>query len=322
MTAPLRVALVGAGMMGSLHARVLAQHQDTELVMIVDPDRARGEAAAELWDSTWAADIDSFESFDAVVVATPTQFHVPWALRSIASGRPTLVEKPLAPTLAETVELLDAAEAADVPIMCGLLERYNPAVKAMFEIIEAPLHLSVVRHSPHTPRISTGVASDLSIHDIDLAVRVAGMAPVGVSAQISACHPDSPVGSEDIAEISLRFESGLLASLSASRVSQRKIRTLQVAELSRLIEVDLLRRDLTVYHHVGADFLPGRDTGYRQQTVIDIPVISDSREPLASQLDQFVGLVRGELDKDEERASILPPHTVLDQVMKSAAVGS
>lgn len=79
---------------------------------------------------------------------------------------------------------------------------------------------------------------------------------------------------------------------------------------------------MTSTFHVGADFPPGCDTGYRQQTVIDIPVISDSREPSASQLDRFVGFVRGEFDNDEERASILPPHMVFDQVMKSAAVGS
>ena len=313
----LRTVLIGAGTMGGLHARVLSQHPDIDLVAVVDPDQAKGEAVAAQWRTRWMPELASTTDIDAAVVAAPTQFHLEWALQLLEAGVPTLIEKPLTPTLADTMRILALAEQRDVPVMCGLLERYNPAVRTMLEIVEAPVHLTIMRHSPHTPRIATDVASDLSIHDIDIAIQLAGSEPVGVSAHLSRCHPDSPSASDDVADVNLRFGGGMLASLSASRVSQRKIRNLYVSEIDRLTEVDLLRRDITVYHHVGADFLPGRDTGYRQQTVIDIPAILDAREPLVTQLDRFVGLVRGYVDKDDERRSILPAHRVLAKVLAS-----
>ena len=319
MTEQVRIALVGAGMMGSLHARVISQHRDASLVRVVDPDSTRGAPLAERWGSTWVPTLDSFEGIDAVVVATPTEHHAEWGTRCIAEAVPVLVEKPLTGSLEQTELLVSSAIAGSVPLMCGLLERYNPAVMAMHEIVERPLHLNVVRHSPYTPRIATGVMGDLAIHDIDLAVRLAGAEPVDVTAFTADFHPDSGTGSEDVAEVGLRFASGLMATISASRISQRKIRTLQVAELDRLVEVDLLRRDITVYHHVVADFMPGRDTGYRQQTVIDIPVITESREPLATQLDRFLALIAGEIDLTAEALSILPAHRVLDRAARVAA---
>lgn len=308
--------------MGSLHARVLSQNQATELVFIVEPDEVRGPVVADQWGSKWVPDLDDFDDVDAVVVATPTHTHQEWALRAIRAGKPTLVEKPVSERFPDTVEVLGEAERLDVPIACGLLERFNPAVMTMHEIVEAPVHVNVLRHSPHTPRIATGVAYDLAVHDIDLALRLADRMPERVTAQLVRCHPGSPDASEDIAEITLGFPNGMVAGISSSRISHRKLRMLWVAELDRLIEVDLLRRDITVYHHVTADYLDGRSTGYRQQTVIDIPAIRDAREPLAAQLDHFIELAAGRADHDAERRSILPPHQVLEQVLLAAGRGA
>lgn len=318
MSSSLRVALVGSGSMGALHARVLSQSLHCDLALIVDTDPVRGRAVAEQWDTTWAPELADLDRVDAVVVATPTAAHVDWVHRALQAGRPTLVEKPVSEDLSATRALVEESERLDVPLMCGLLERFNPAVMKLHEIVEEPVHLTVQRHSPHTPRIATGVAYDLAVHDVDLAVRLAGALPDRTSAHFAWCHPDSPPGSEDVAEITLTFPGGMLAAVSASRVSQRKLRTLQVSEPTRLVEVDLLRRDITVYHHVTADFLEGRNTGYRQQTVIDIPAILDAREPLAAQLDHFLALAQGKADHDAERRSILPPHEVVDAVIRAA----
>jgi len=307
--------------MGALHARVLRQSLNTDLTLVVEPDESRGLAVADQWGAKWVPELDDFDDVDAVVVATPTHTHLDWALRAIDAGRPTLVEKPVTEDLADTIRVLDAAERRGVPLVCGLLERFNPAVMKMHEIVEDPVHLNVLRHSPHTPRIATGVAFDLSVHDVDLALRLCDGMPDKVSAHLSQCHPGSPPGSEDVAEITLGFPGGMVAALSASRVSQRKLRMLYVSEIDRMIEVDLLRRDITVYHHVTADYLDGRQTGYRQQTVIDIPAILDAKEPLAAQLEHFVSLANGAFDHDAERRSILPPHRVLDQVLQAAGRG-
>ena len=105
---------------------------------------------------------------------------------------------------------------------------------------------------------------------------------MSLSAHFGFAHPDSQLGAEDIAEATLRFDGGLLATLSANRISQRKVRTLMVNELDRMVEVDLVRQDVTVYRHIGGEWLEGAGAGVRQQTVIDIPVVQNMREPLVA----------------------------------------
>jgi predicted dehydrogenase len=303
--------------MGALHARVLAQHPSTVLATVVDPDEAAGRQLAETHGAAWAPDLDA--AVDAAVVASPTETHVTWAQRLLDAGVPTLVEKPVSTRVDETRAVVAAAERGDVPLMCGLLERFNPVVATALEIADAPVHVSVVRHSPYVERIRTGVALDLLIHDVDLALRIAGRRPDGIMAHVACVHPKSEPGAEDVAEVTLRYDDGLLVSLSASRLSQRKVRSLWIAELDRMVEVDMLRHDITVYRHVGNEMIGDDGRGYRQQTIMDIPVVPNVREPLAVQLDRFVALARGDLDAAVERASIVPPHEVVAEALAVAA---
>jgi predicted dehydrogenase len=313
---PVRIGLVGAGAMGSYHARVISQSPDAELAAIVDPDQPNGSELADRFGTQWMPELDDFHAFDAVVIASPTAHHVEWAHRALDADTPLLVEKPLSESLDEVVEVVGVAERRGVPFTVGLLERFNPALMTIFDIVEAPVHVTTVRHSPYADRITTGVAFDLLIHDVDIVLRMTGQEPTDVSAHFAHVHPKSVSGSEDVAEATLTFGSGMIASLSASRVSQRKIRTLEIAELDRLVEVDLVRQDITVYRHVGADFLSGAQTGYRQQTVIDIPAIEYRKEPLAGQLDHFIDLVRGTADAQAELATIVAPHRVVSRTME------
>jgi predicted dehydrogenase len=316
--AQLRIALIGAGAMGALHARVVSQSQDAELVCVVDPDRGAGEALAERWRSKWVPELGSFRGIDGVIIASPTSSHVDWASRAIEADTPVLVEKPISDDLRLTETLLAQASARGVPMTCGLLERFNAALCTALEIVEEPVLVTTVRHSHHISRIATGVAYDLLIHDIDFVLRIAGRMPDSLTGNFGFVHPDTPLGAEDIAEATLRFSDGMLATLSVNRISQRKVRTLVVNELHRLVEVDLVRQDVTVYRHVGGEWLEGQGGGVRQQTVIDIPVVQNMREPLAGQLDHFVGLASGRLDAATELATLRAPHAVVAQVIEYA----
>jgi predicted dehydrogenase len=318
MAGALRIALVGAGKMGSYHARVITQCPDTTLACIADPDEAAGRALAERFDARWVPTLDDLATVDAVVVACPTDHHVEWAIAALDARRPVLVEKPISLDVGEVEQLVAEAARRQVPLMSGLLERFNPALMTLLDIVEAPIHVTTVRHSPYVERVVIGVAHDLMIHDADLVLRMAGHPPSAVKAQFGYVHPKSEPGSEDVAETSLRFGDEMVASLSASRVSQRKIRALEVAELDRLVEIDLVRQDITVYRHVGADFLSGGQIGYRQQTVIDIPTIEYQKEPLAAQLDHFVALIRGTADPAAELATLVEPHRVVARAVASA----
>jgi predicted dehydrogenase len=314
--APVRIALVGSGAMGALHARVVAQSMEAELACVIDPDPESGEALAERWRSRWFPDLDSFRGIDALIVASPTGSHVEWAERAVFEGKPVLVEKPIAEDLDQVDGLIDAARRQGVPITCGLLERFNSAILTAVDIVEEPTHAVTMRHSPYQTRIASGVAYDLLIHDVDLMLRLGGGMPNDVTAHFSYAHPYSQPGAEDIIDASLQFDR-MMASLSVSRISQRKVRTLVIYELERMVEVDLVRQDITVYRHVGSNFLEGAGHGYRQQTVMDIPVVQNAREPLVSQLEHFVDLATGEADAAAELVTLRPPHAVVAAVIEA-----
>jgi predicted dehydrogenase len=312
-----RVALVGTGTMGSLHARVLHASDLTDLVSVVEPRADVGRAIADRYGARWAADLDGMGDVDAVVVAAATEAHHAVALQVIGAGLPLLLEKPVADSLAEAEQVVAASERAGVPLMCGLPERFNSAVATAVAAVRTPVHVRTVRFSPYAPRIRTGVAWDLLLHDVDLAVRMLGE-PVEVGGKLGRYHPGSLPGAEDVAEGQVRFRSGALFVGSASRIGQRKIRTLTIDEVDREVEVDLLRQTVTVYRHVDSEAATEDGLGYRQQTIIDIPAVTQLGEPLVAQLAHFVGLLDGSVDVAEERRSILPAHRVIGALTAAA----
>jgi len=316
--AAIRVMLVGAGFMGSLHARVISQSALTELAVVVEAREEIGRAVADRFGARWQPDLDGLDAVDAVVVAASTEAHFDLAMRVVDAGRPVLVEKPLADSLERTSAILDAAARGGIPVMCGLLERFNPAVLTAQALIEDPKFVTATRHSPYAPRIRTGVGWDLLVHDVDLASRLLGGEPTSITGALGHFHPMSEPDAEDVAEAVLSFEGGRVAHVSASRVGQRKIRSMSVHDLDKLIEIDLLRRDVTVYRHVSDQPADAEGRGYRQQTVIEIPELVTAQEPLAAQLEHFAALVEGRVDAEAERRSLMPAHRIVESLKRSA----
>ncbi len=152
------------------------------------------------------------------------------------------------------------------------------------------------------------------MHDVDLD-RLIGSAPTSVGRGSATSTPSVP-GAEDVAETVLGFDGGSCAH-SASRVGQHKVRTLTIYELDRLIEVDLLRRDVTIYRHVSENSVDD-GPGYRQQTIIEIPEIL-RRRAAHGPVRTFHGRHRGRADAAAERRSILPSHRVVDHVIQSGS---
>lgn len=309
-----KIALVGAGTMGSHHARVINQSARASLAVLVDPRESVARPIAEKFGAAWAPELPSLNDIDGVVIAAATEAHYPLAMQVVGEQTPLLVEKPVADSLLRTEEILAAADAVNLPFMCGLLERYNPAIMTARTMIDSPFHITAVRHSPYASRIRTGVAWDLLVHDIDLAITLMGTAPEHVDARLGFFHPESEPDAEDVAETVLEFSGGAIAQVSASRVGQRKIRQLSIYQAGRLIELDLLRRDVTVYHHISENSADGEGRGYKQQTVIEIPEMVTSQEPLTTQFDRFLDVIDGTVDAAAERGSILPSHRVIDMV--------
>ncbi|NYE21028.1 Gfo/Idh/MocA family protein [Microbacterium immunditiarum] len=310
-----RIGLIGAGSMGRNHARIIAQSSRAEFSVIIDPLEESGAPLAVEHDTQWSPTIDAIADVDAVIVSASTEHHYRIAKDVIAAGRPLLIEKPVCPSLEQTTEILQLSEAAGTPIMCGFLERYNPAVMVARRMIDDPLYVRAERHSPYAPRIKTGVAWDLLVHDVDLITQIfGGSEPDAINVEVGHFHPSSAPDAEDVVDVSLRFAEQGLASASASRLGQRKVRSLVVQTLDDMIEVDLLRRGVTLFRHTTIDADRPGGSGFRQVTEMEVPEIT-GREPLATQFDRFLDLIAGDVDPDIERHSILPAHRIVDAAL-------
>ncbi|AYF98356.1 Gfo/Idh/MocA family protein [Protaetiibacter intestinalis] len=312
-----RLAVIGAGAMGSRHLRVIAQSNAADLVGVVEPNADLGQAVATTHGTRWFADLDDelLSTVQGVVVATPTETHEAIAEHILGAGIPLLVEKPIAPGLAQTEKLLALAEAQDLPLMCGFAERFNPGFLEARAIIDEPVHVIATRHSPYAPRIRTGVAWDLLVHDVDLVCLIFGGEPSHVRGFTGVHDPRSLPHAEDIAETTLVFPDREIAHVSASRISQRKVRSLWVHEVDRLIEIDLLRKNVTIHRSLDLEPADSDGRGYRQESVLEVPDIRQSAEPLVAQFGHFLDLIEGRADSAAERRSVLPAHRVVEQLL-------
>src|ERR1700674_4295826 len=225
----LRIGVIGAGVMGSNHARVLAGLPDITLVGVVDPLPAHRARATELTSCRTFATLDELiaEGVDAVTVAAPTHLHREIALACIARGIHVLVEKPIASSADEGRDIVAAARHAGVTLMVGHVERFNPAVQAIKDAIrgEDILSIAITRVGPFPPRMSNvGVVIDLAVHDIDLIRWFTESDIVEVQPQLSSAVAER----EDIALLQFRTASGVLAHINTNWLTPFKARNVTV----------------------------------------------------------------------------------------------
>src|SRR6202166_2062236 len=279
---PLRVGVIGAGVMGTNHARVLAGLPGVALVGIVDPLPAHRARATEMTGCpTFEVTDELFAGgVDAVTTAAPTHLHHEIALACIARNVHILVEKPIAPSVEEGREIVAAARRAGLTLMVGHVERFNPAVAAIKQAIrdEGILSIAITRVGPFTHRMSNvGVVIDLAVHDIDLMRWFTGSDIVDVQPQLSSAVAER----EDIALLQFRTASGVLAHINTNWLTPFKARSVTVATRGKYIMGDLLTRQVTECF----GFKPDGSYSMRH-----LPVGHD--EPLRAELIAFLDAVR------------------------------
>ena len=278
----LRVGVIGAGVMGSNHARVLAGLPDVTLVGIVDPLPEHRARATEMVGCRAFAELDALlaEGVDAVTIAAPTHLHHEIALICIARNIHILVEKPVASTVQEGRDIVDAARRAAVTLMVGHVERFNPAVAAIKQALagEDILSIGITRVGPFPPRMSNvGVVIDLAVHDIDLIRHFTESDIVEVQPQLSSAVAER----EDIALLQFRTASGVLAHINTNWLTPFKARNVTVATRGKYVMGDLLTRQVTECF----GFKPDGSYSMRH-----LPVGHD--EPLRAELIAFLDAVR------------------------------
>ncbi len=287
MSPPLRLAIIGAGIMGTNHARVARQLRGAELTAVVDRDEARALAAAQATGALALGSLDDvLGEIDLAVVAVPTAQHVETCLALADAGVHMLVEKPIAGTPDDARRILDAAEHARLMVAVGHIERFNAAVAELPPLLDQPLHIEASRISPYSPRISDGVIFDLMIHDLDIVQWLAG-ADASVES-VEGVARSVRGASEDLASATIAFSTGLTATFNTSRLGQQKIRMIEVTQHDSVINADLVRQDVTVHRMSRHEYLADEGQRYRQSSVIEIPFIEQRGEPLLRELQSVV----------------------------------
>jgi predicted dehydrogenase len=282
-TSRARVAAIGVGYLGRHHARILSQLDGVELVAVVDINHKRAEEVAAAAGTVALSDVGELlgMSLDAVTVAVPTEAHHAVARPFLEKGVSVLVEKPMARTLEEADELIVASETSGATLAVGHTERFNPAVTAALSLVSNPGFVEVHRLGTFPERsLDIDVVFDLMIHDLDVLLAavpgdVVGLEAVGV-----------PVltGRVDIANARVRFSSGCIANVTASRISRDRVRKVRFFQQDAYISIDYASQEVEHWRLARGSAERPDIVGGRVEVMRD--------EPLRIEIADFVNAVR------------------------------
>lgn len=277
----MRVGVIGVGAMGAHHARIYSQMKDVELAGISDIDKARAVEAASKYGTTAYLNHSDLlkQKLDAVSIVVPTSRHKEIAIDAIEHGASVLVEKPIAESLESAEAIVSAARKANVKLAIGHIERFNPAVLKLKEIIDSGMldkvvSISARRVGPYNPRIrDVGVIVDLGVHDIDVISYLYSSKAVEVYAIAgNDIHPF-----EDHASIMLRFDKNRSGAIDTNWLTPHKVRKLNVIGLGGVAYLDYIEQAVSIHD---------------QEWIRDAKVVKE--EPLARELRHFIEVVKND----------------------------
>lgn len=282
MSAPFRVVVVGVGHLGQHHARLLAAMPDVQLVGVVDTKPGRAQEVGTKFGVPGFAQLADLplEGLTAATIAVPTMSHLDVALPLIDRGVSVLVEKPLASSIVEADRLIEAAARRDVVLAAGHTERFNPAVVAALPLVSNPRFIEIHRLGTFPERsLDIDVVFDLMIHDLDLLLAAVTSEVTSIEAiGVNVLTPRT-----DIANVRLRFASGCIANVTASRISREKVRKVRFFQQSSYLSIDYALQEVEIYKLVAQNAKPVIEGG-------KLDVVRD--EPLRAELVDFVAAVR------------------------------
>ena len=279
----MKVGVIGLGWMGKVHLRLYSELRDVEIVGVADVNAETLAQVGRDYGVPTYTDIAPFldNDLDAVSVCVPTVRHHAVGRALIERGVPLLMEKPLAATVAEGRDLVDRANAINLPLMVGHLERFNPAVARIAELVtdDDVISIQIERVGPYPPRIQdVGVIKDLGSHDIDLVTHISRSRYKRVFAVTSTTLGQH----EDTAIISAEMENGVLAQINSNWITPYKSRQIRVATKTRYIEGNLITQQVKEYSKF--------ETYQSSYNVREWPLIF--KEPVREELNRFLDCVR------------------------------
>lgn len=320
MEKKIKLGLIGVGHMGQYHvnvARGLKEYYDVVGVYDASADRA-----SEISKKFEVEAFDDYEKLisqsDALTIAVPTSFHYEIAKSALNQGKHVLVEKPMTETVEQAREIVELAEKKGVILQVGHVERFNGAVLELGKVVENPLMVESRRMAPFNPRISdVGVVLDLMIHDLDIIINLIGeeiTTVQGRGLKVLSNH-------EDVATAILQFKNGVVATITASRVSQSKIRTLTLSQEKAYIYLDFGTQDVDIYRQASSAYLmTPEELKYKQESFVEkIYVHKDN--PLRLEHIHFIETILGKqspiVSGHSDIQTLEVAHRILEQVTEN-----
>jgi virulence factor len=288
-----RVGVIGVGRMGERHCRIYSTLAGVEFVGLSDVSAQRGLAVANKYDVRYFPDYsDLLDQVDAVSVVTPTPYHFPVAREALGRRVHVLVEKPIADTVAEARELVRQADELGLVLQVGHIERYNPTFLELQAVLEGlqVVALNARRLSPFdTSNTDVDVVRDLMIHDIDLALTILGRGFVDIQAHGRSAQS----ATTDYAVATLSVAGGPVATLMASRVTEQKVRTVEITAVGAYVEADFLNKSICIHRRTLPEYVTNhhRPLRYRQESLVE-RIYIPTAEPLLLELEDFARCVR------------------------------
>lgn len=291
---PIRIGVIGVGNMGQHHARILSSMKDVELVGVSDINVERGLETASKYKGHFFEDYcDLLPHVEAVCIAVPTRLHYAVGMNCLLAGIHVLIEKPIAASISEAESLVNAAADSQCILQVGHIERFNPAFQELSKVLktEKLLALEAHRMSPYSDRANdVSVVLDLMIHDIDLLLELAASPVVKLTAS-GTRSLDS--GYLDYVTATLGFANGIVATLTASKVTHRKIRRIVAHCKNSFTEADFLKNEILIHRQTNHNHLNDhRQVLYKQDGLIE-KVYTTNVQPLSAELEHFVTCVHG-----------------------------
>ncbi len=299
-----KVAVVGVGYLGRFHALKYAAMDDVELVGIVDVNRQRASEVAREAGSRAYTDCEGLlDGLDAVSVAVPTTAHAAVAIPLLERGIAVLLEKPISAHLSEARSIIEAAARTGAKLQIGHLERFNPALVRLSDDIRRPMFIEAHRISPFKERgTDVDVIMDLMIHDIDI---ILSLVPSKISS-VEAVGVPILTDSVDIANARIRFETGCIANITASRVSADTMRKIRIFQSNSYISIDFAKASVDVFN------LENRQIKHTHLAMSE----SDA---LAAEIRSFIDAVKGgssiKVDGAAGYRAIEVAHTIKDSLI-------
>lgn len=294
------ISLIGVGRMGQFHLNVINQINSINLTGIYDADEKHLKEISSKYNLNSFSSLDeAIDKCDAVIIASPTKFHFDIAKKSVQKGKHVLVEKPMTENYIQAEELEAIVKEKNIIFQVGHVERFNGAVQELHHIIENPYLIEARRLAPFTPRITdVGVVFDIMIHDLDIVTSLVKKPLI----RFSASGKRIKTKNEDIASALLEFEGNTIATISASRVTQEKIRTLAISSEEAHFILDYATQDITIHRQAASQSKIKTSIGinYTQESIIE-RVFIHRDNPLKLEDEHFANCILG---KDKKLVAI------------------